>query len=70
MKNVMTMAELVVMVGETVGFTYEGNEREVLIEKVKDCSTGIILTGKDATRDNQYRSFNVAKIEQLAVTVK
>lgn len=70
MKNVISMAELKALVGETVGFTYEGNQREVLIEKVKECSTGVIMTGKDTTRDNQYRSFNAAKIEQLAVMVK
>ena len=65
------MATLATFIGETVGFMYEGEQREVNVEQIKDCKNGsLLLLGRDLNRENKYRSFNVQKIQQIAVLVK
>lgn len=64
-------AELNTMVGETVGFMYEGVAREVTVEQIKDCKNGkLLIVGLDHGRNMQYRSFDATKVQQIAVMVK
>ncbi len=66
----VAMAELQLFVGEKVGFTYEGVAREVDVERIKDCKNGkLLIVGRDHGRNMAYRSFDVEKVQQIAVVV-
>ncbi len=56
------------LIGKTITFTYEGNDRHVSVEQVKECRNGsTIIVGRDFGRDDAYRSFNVNKVELLSI---
>lgn len=62
------MAEqLKTLAGKMVVFMYDGEERNVLVEQVKDCANGNkVVVGKDYNRNMNYRSFTLDKITNLS----
>lgn len=55
-------------INQLVTFGYDGNQRNVLVEKVKvtkDKKT--ILVGRDLDRNDEYRSFSAEKIQDIGV---
>jgi hypothetical protein len=62
-----TMQQVEGLKGRTVEFMYDNVQRRVEVEKVKQCSKGLLIIGKDKARQGQYRSFNTQKIGELNV---
>jgi hypothetical protein len=53
-------------IGQNVVFMYDGKQREVNAELLKDTNAGaVLLVGRDAVRNHQYRSFDITKITGL-----
>jgi hypothetical protein len=68
----LTIADLSDKIGEQVTFTYPNQKtggrevRSVNLEEVKECGNGAtIIVGRDATRNNEYRSFNITKMQMI-----
>lgn len=56
------------LVGKDIKFTYEGQDRHVNVEQAKECRNGkTIIIAKDYGRNDQYRSFDITKIQLLSI---
>jgi hypothetical protein len=62
----MSREQVTGLVGQDVVFMYDGQERRVNVERINDANNGsVLIVGRDAIRNNQYRSFNISRISEL-----
>ena len=64
----MDFVALLPLTGTTLKFVYDGKvdeTRTVYVENVKQCSTGVLIIGRDEARQGKYRSFNVSKMHLI-----
>lgn len=64
----MNGLDLSALVGKDIQFTYDNEDRHANVEQVKECKNGkTMLVCKDYNRNDQYRSFDVTKIQLLSI---